>query len=180
MDLHWRVSVNAFVQPLDLIFVGGFLNEKVWTKVLPVYFPVMWGGQDSNVTDSQADEFKSQVYTTLKWFSAVYYGGIALASASGLAFIVLVVLAERRRRSLLPPDYVSINASDVDAGHRGRKRSSNAIPFFGGGSAGVPGVTPGVDAEGFQKLLPGQRENSGEDLVYEVHESALQDATAPY
>jgi hypothetical protein len=143
MDFHWRVGVNAYVQPVT-VQLSGDSSATFFPSVKALYFPLAWISQDSTVTPAQAAQVQDQLYTPLMIIQAVYWGGIAFAAAAGGASILLISMAVCRRRAL-----------------SARLRPASGRRLTGGTIAsGAGGVEGDEGSDVF--LLP----DGGEDQVY--------------
>lgn len=115
LDFHWRVAVNLRVAPLTATGIFG-AQYTFFAGLTPVFFPVLWGSQDSTVSSSQATEFISAVYTPLRILEALRWGGGAIAILGAVIAVVLVAIAccIRRRKALQEAAAASASGDEGD------------------------------------------------------------------
>lgn len=97
MSAAKRLQVNVHLQP-DMILYPSIRSD--------LYVPLSWIEESSQLTDKQANQFKSSVYTALTVEKAVLWSGVAVGA---LLLIVTVVLAVRTRKLYVVDGYVRLS-----------------------------------------------------------------------
>lgn len=93
-QFQFRVQINAAVGPTTIQAA-----TQQWTYFPEVQtfaaFPIGWGQQQSSVTPSQGDQFRSQVYMPLIAAAGIRWGGVTLTV---LGFFCAVAFGVRQNR----------------------------------------------------------------------------------
>jgi hypothetical protein len=97
MSAAKRLQVNVHLQP-DMILYPNIRED--------LYVPLSWIEESSQLTDKQANQFKSSVYLALTVEKAVLWSGVAVGA---LLLIVTVVLAVRTRKLYVVDGYVRLS-----------------------------------------------------------------------
>lgn len=124
MNVAKQLQINIYVasagSPLDL-YNKDFLKE--------VIYPVFYANQQATIGDSEASDFKDQVYLLLTIRIVVFWVGIAVGSllaAIGLVVLVFVILKNRsfiRGYEVIGDQFNSGGEDDVFSSSRSRVRS---------------------------------------------------------
>lgn len=133
-DFHWRVGINALVQPTPLSTLSGTVTFFPNITANGVYTPIAWADRFGTISDAQAATFKSQVYVARDVMLAARWGGIAAAAVGLLAAVTLFWVATKRRRAIEASRNAQLAWYYED--HYAALMSAN-------GSGGIP-LAPGV------------------------------------
>lgn len=99
-DFHWRVGINALVQPTPLSTLSGTVTFFPNVSAAGVFTPIAWADRYGTISPAQAETFKSQVYVARDVMVAARWGGIAFAVVGLLAAVALFWVATKRRMAL--------------------------------------------------------------------------------
>lgn len=102
MQFDFSVQVNVEIGP------DSFSNQAFFPNVTNLYMPVAWLHRYGLVSDSQADNFKGQVYLARDFMYGLRWGGVALSCVSFLAALWCFWLGRGRRRAQLRNHEIAI------------------------------------------------------------------------
>jgi hypothetical protein len=104
-----RLQTNVWLEPL---------RAMAWfPRLRPVYAPVAWFDEHTEITEAQANEFKSSIYVLLTAKSVVTYAGYVggpLLLLFPFLYFVCVVLSDWRRRGTWHYDLAPMDGSSID------------------------------------------------------------------